>query len=138
MAGIKGFTLSELVVVVMIVSILAAVVIPIMQGRVDAAKWSEGKASLGTIATALRTYAAENGSAGTYGAGLPTLSTLGLTAGDLNGTHFTIANYSVTQTTFAPGADPELTFTLTATAPAGITTPSAVTLQQDGTWTETP
>ena len=55
----KGFTLVELMVVILIVAILAAVAIPIMRGRVDAAKWSEGKAMMGTIATAIRAYVAE-------------------------------------------------------------------------------
>ena len=138
MAGIKGFTLVELMVVIMIISILAVVVVPIMRGRVDAARWSEGKTGLGTISTSLRAYAAEKGATGTYGAGVPTLATLGLTASDLHGTSFTIADYAVTQTAFATGADPELTFTLKATAPAGIVTPSSVTLQENGAWTEIP
>lgn len=138
MAGIKGFTLVELMVVIMIIGILAAVALPIMRGRVDAARWSEGKTGLGTIATSLRAYAAEKGATGTYGAGVPTLVTFGLTASDLHGTYFTIADYAVTQTAFTTGADPQLTFTLKATAPAGIVTPSAVTLQEDGTWTKIP
>ena len=57
----KAFTMVELMVVVMIVGILAAVAVPMMTGRVDAAKWSEGKAAMGTIASALRAYAAEKG-----------------------------------------------------------------------------
>ena len=44
----KGFTLIELMVVILIVGILAAVAIPIMRGRIDSAKWSEGKAMMGT------------------------------------------------------------------------------------------
>ncbi len=134
----KGFTLIELMVVILIVGILAAVAIPIMKGRIDAAKWSEGKAALGTIATALRAYGAEKGTSGTYGAGLPSLTTLGFSAGDLKGTYFAIANYSVVTSAYTAGATPELTFTVRAAAPAGITTPSAVTLKEDGTWTETP
>jgi general secretion pathway protein G len=42
MSKAKGFTLVELMVVILIVSILAAVAIPILRGRIDAAKWSEG------------------------------------------------------------------------------------------------
>jgi type IV pilus assembly protein PilA len=130
----KGFTLIELMVVILIVGILAAVAIPIMRGRIDSAKWSEGKAAMGTIATALRAYSAEKGAGGTYGA-VP-LSTLGFSASDLHGTYFAIGNYAVTASAFTAGADPELTFTIQATAPAGITSPTTVTLNQAGTWTE--
>jgi len=130
----KGFTLIELMVVILIVGILAAVAIPIMRGRVDAAKWSEGKSMIGTLGTAIRAYAAEKDVNGNYGAGAPTLAQLGFAAGDLTGTYFTQANYSWTSA-FDPAANPPLTFTITATAPAGITTPAVVTLNESGVWT---
>ena len=138
MKGRKGFTLIELMVVILIVGILAAVAIPIMRGRVDSAKWSEGKAGAGTIATALRAYAAERGATGTYGVALPTLATLGFIASDLHGTYFTIANYSVETSAFTAGNDPELTFTIAVTnTGTGITSPTKVTLKETGVWTET-
>jgi len=132
----KGFTLIELMVVILIVGILAAVAIPIMRGRIDAAKWSEGKSGCGTIGTALRAYAAERGATGTYP---PSLATLGFIASDLHGTYFTIANYSVTAATFTANADPELTFTVQCTnTGTGISSPTVVTLDQTGAWVETP
>jgi type IV pilus assembly protein PilA len=55
----KGFTLVELMVVVVIVALLAALLIPMLTARIEAARWSEGKAAAGTIATALRAYVVE-------------------------------------------------------------------------------
>lgn len=58
----KAFTMVELMVVVLIVGILAAVAVPMMTGRIDSSKWSEAKSAMGTIASALRSYAGEKGS----------------------------------------------------------------------------
>jgi len=132
----RAFTLVELMVVVLIVGILAAVAIPTLRGRIDAAKWSEGRAGCGTIATALRAYAAEKTIHGTYP---PSFATLGLNRADLHGTYFTIANYSIPVCQFDQGADPELTFTVRCTnTGTGIATPSAMELDQSGNWTEIP
>jgi len=131
-----GFTLVELMVVVLIVGILAAIAIPLMRGRINYAKWTEGKAGCGTIATALRAYAAEKNENGTYP---PALAALGIQPSDLHGTHFTIGNYSITACTFTKNADPELTFTVQCdNSGTGISTPSVVQLDETGNWTEVP
>ena len=126
----RGFTLVELMVVILIVSILAAVAVPIMRGRIDAAKWSEGKAMAGTLATSLRAYYAEKGSDGVAN---PSLTLLGFSASDLTGTYFDRSLYSWDDATWDATAQAP-TFTISITAPSGITTPAAVTLTQAGVW----
>jgi prepilin-type N-terminal cleavage/methylation domain-containing protein len=127
----RGFTLIELMVVILIVSILAAVAVPIMRGRIDAAKWSEGKAMAGTLATSLRAYYAEKGASGGVN---PALDVLGFADSDFTGTYFVVGNYSWTAA-YDALADPALTFKISVEAPDGITTPGAVTLNQAGVWT---
>ena len=138
----KGFTLIELMVVIFIVGILAAVAIPIMRGRIDSAKWSEGKAGAGSIRTAARAFCAERGPnwGGTWAN--VTLADLGFNlvnaAGgdDLDGKYFTNEAYAVAFTAYD-------TYTITVTAASSLsaekpTAPSVMTLDQDGAWTETP
>ena len=126
----RGFTLIELMVVILIVGILAAVAIPLMRGRIDAAKWSEGKAIMGTVATALRAYGAEKGDAGPWS---PTEVQLGFVSGDLAGTYFAdgditwVAAYDSTVT-------PSLTYLITGT-PTITLVPAVVTLNHLGVWT---
>ena len=131
----KGFTLVELMVVILIVAILAAIAIPIMRGRIDAAKWSEGKAIMGTIGTAIRAYIAEKGISQPNFDAIDALA-LGFVANDLSGTYFDdslftwTGSYDVTTNA--------LVFMIVAAAPDEINSPSQVTLDQDGAWLETP
>lgn len=122
----RAFTMVELMVVVLIVGILAAVAVPLMSGRVDSAKWSEGKAALGTIASALRAYAAEKG---TF-TSTPSLSTIGITDNDLDGTYFSHEAYAITSASAANG---QVSFVITCTAASSTrsgkpTSPATMTL----------
>ncbi len=128
----KGFTLIELMVVILIVGILAAVAIPLMRGRIDAAKWSEGKAMMGTIATALRAYGAEKGDDGTWP---PSLVQLGFVAGDLNGTYFVDADFTWANAAYDSTLTPSLTFTISCTPSTTTLVPATVTLDNTGAWT---
>ena len=127
----KGFTLIELMVVIFIVGILAAVAIPIMRGRIDSAKWSEGKAAAGSIRTAARAFCAEKGPTwGGVWANI-TLLDLGFQAGDLNGKYFVDGDYGLAFTAYD-------TYTITVTAggsPDAPALPPVVTLDQAGTFT---
>jgi type IV pilus assembly protein PilA len=130
---VKGFTLIELMVVILIVGILAAASVPMMRGRIDSAKWSEANATAGTIKSAVRVRFAETGSAtGLTG----TLSdadlqnTLSFTAADLTGTYFGPEDYAITAVDSTSG---QATVTVTGSqtnAPSGTGTLSAT-----GTWT---
>jgi type IV pilus assembly protein PilE len=93
-----GFTLVELMIVVIIVGILAAVAIPMYQGATERAKASEAVAALGTIRGALRVYYAEHG---TYvhasfsdGALVTNGSVLDVSVNDLLGRYFSGACYT--------------------------------------------
>jgi len=129
-----GFTLIELMVVILIVGILAAVAVPLMRGRIDAAKWSEGRVIMGSIATGLRAHVAEEGSAFTA---VPTLAQLGFAANDLDGTYFKGGESGSSNFSWVINDDEPLDFLITAIAPAEISTPFQITLDQDGNWTET-
>ena len=95
----RGFTLIELMVVILIVGILAAVAVPILRGRIEQAKWSEGAATAGAIKTAVRAYYAEDPTAcGLLAGSLVSACevTLGFQAGDLTGRYFSSGDFTIT------------------------------------------
>lgn len=124
----SGFTLVELIVVIIIVGVLAAVATPMMQVNVARAQRTEAVAALGSIRTAERLIFAETGAyvavaAGSWAATDP----LGryILAIDLTGRIYQPANYSVT---IAGGG-----FVATATNPPG--GPGLVTINELGAFT---
>lgn len=95
MTGRKGFTLIELMVVILIVGILAAATIPLMRGRIESAKWAEANATAGTIKSAVRVYFVEHGSAPTGPLNETTRAALGFEDDDLTGTYFVPGDYNI-------------------------------------------
>ena len=134
MTSRKGFTLIELMVVIFIVGILAAVAIPIMRGRIDAAKWSEGKAAAGSIRTAIRAAIAEKGNDYDFATNVSTLLQPSvLPPATLTGKYFIEADYTFSITNSAdPAVQPTYTITVgPSTAAEGPTSPGSVTLDDD-------
>jgi prepilin-type N-terminal cleavage/methylation domain-containing protein len=125
----KGFTLVELLAVILIAGILALVATPILRGRIDSAKWSEGKAIAGTIASALRIYCVEKGEE----VGVPELGDLGFVESDLKGKYFNYKSYSWT-VTYDDISKSHL-YTVTIKRPEGISSPDRFILDQSGQWT---
>jgi general secretion pathway protein G len=59
--GQRGFTLIEIIVVVFILSLLAAIITPRIIGRTDDARIAEGKVQIKNIETALKLFKLDNG-----------------------------------------------------------------------------
>jgi len=144
----KGFTLIELMVVILIVAILAAVLAPMMTGRIRQAKWSEGKSGAGTLATGIRALMAELGNSSTAwldqipggaldGATDPTaFEVIGATEADLRGKYFAVKDYAISGVAWNAGLQ-RLDYTITVTAP-GCVGGGDWTLDGNGDWAYTP
>ena len=68
-----GFTLIEIMVVIVILAILAAVVAPRVIGRVDESRVTECKVQIANLETALKMYKLDNGQYPSTGQGLNAL-----------------------------------------------------------------
>ena len=58
----RGFTLIEMLVVILILSILAALIIPKLVGRADDAKVAAAKSDIASMSSAIEQYRLDNGS----------------------------------------------------------------------------
>lgn len=124
-----GFTLIELMVVILIVAVLAAASIPIMRGKIDKAKWAEANSTAGMIRSAVKVYYAEQGVAVTGSlSNASVLDTLAIGSSDLTGTYFVASDYNIDSV----NANGIATITVTgsqANAPSG-----SKTLKPNGDW----
>lgn len=122
----EGFSLVELMIVIVIIGVLAAVGVPIYSSNVTKAKMAEADAALGSIRTELRVYYGENG---TYPTQATAAAVVGaawndIQTGELNGKYFADASYTYLS---ADGS----AFTLTCAGGSVLT--SDRTMSTDGT-----
>ena len=92
----RGYSLAELFVVILIVTVLASIMLSLMRGRADSAKWSEGKSRAGLIATAIRAWNAGYNMPGSWtnAPGSLGAATLGFGTNDLKGKYFDESNFT--------------------------------------------
>jgi prepilin-type N-terminal cleavage/methylation domain-containing protein len=93
---LAGFTLIELMVVILIVGVLAAASVPMMRGKIDRSKWTEANAAAGAIRTAMKVYFVETGSTVTGNLSNESVQqALRFQDADLNGAYFVSSDYEI-------------------------------------------
>jgi type IV pilus assembly protein PilA len=105
----SGFTLVELLVVMLILGLLAAIAIPAFFNQRDKAKDADAKSGARTAQTAIETYSTDNN--GTY---------VGATTANLTTIENTLANYDgnpTSEPTLAVGGLGTNTYAITVTQP---------------------
>ena len=113
----EAFSIVELMVVILIVGVLAAVTVPMFRAKTRRAEWSEAAASAGSIRQALRAYYAEDpvGASALSGSTVDTVQvTLGFRDGDLTGRYFQASDFTIT------AVDGNGHATISVAAPAGL------------------
>ena len=123
----SGFTLVELLVVMLILGILAAIAVPSFFNQRDKAKDADAKVGARTAQTAIETYATDNG--GSYaGATVLDLTTIEATLNDYT---LTVASAPDTYTVTAASSNTPNTFSIERAA-AGTTTQTYTVDGSDG------
>jgi prepilin-type N-terminal cleavage/methylation domain-containing protein len=91
-----GFTLIELMVVILIVAVLAAASVPLMRGKIDRSKWTEANAAAGAIRSAVKLYFVETGNIVTGNLTNESVQTaLDMQDADLTGAYFVPSDYEI-------------------------------------------
>jgi type IV pilus assembly protein PilA len=124
----SGFTLVELLVVMLILGLLAAIAVPSFFNQRDKARDADAKAGVRTAQTAIETYATDNGGAYT-GATVAGLRAIEDTLNDVNlapapvvtANTYTVSATSTTGNVFniSRNATGQVTYTCTATGVDG-------------------
>ncbi len=122
----NGFSLVELMIVIVIIGVLAAVAVPVYSNNVKKARMSEADASLGAIRTELRLYYGANGE---YPTAATAEAVVGaswndIKSGELTGQYFADASFTYLS---ADGS------AFTITCDAGDVLDSDRTMSTDGT-----
>ncbi len=95
----RGFTIVELLIVVVIIGILAAIVVVAYNGITNRAHQSSAKAAAASVAKKLEALNAENGNYGTYNAaGTLTTQLAAVQSASLTGSRITIAYTGISGT----------------------------------------
>ena len=121
----SGFSLVELMIVIVIIGVLAAVAVPSYNNNVTKAKMSEADATLGSIRTQLRVYYGENGVYPTAASGSYVIGAdwNDIKVTEMTGRYFTDSSFTLESSTTA----------YTITCAAGSILNSDRTLSQAGT-----
>ena len=91
---ITGFSLIELMIIILIIGVLAAVAVPIYRGGIQKAIRAEGEAALGSIRNEVRAYYGEWGEYPTEELGkIMTQDWHNIKSGELDGSNFTELSY---------------------------------------------
>ena len=127
MASEEGFTLVELLVVMLILGLLAAIAIPSFFNQRDKARDADAKELVRTAQTAMETYATDNG--GSYAAATPaalitienTLNNANGGTGAKDGDALSVTSTATTYTVTVASSNTPNTFSISRAAGGGTT-----------------
>lgn len=108
--GSRGFTLIEMMIVIMVIGILAAIAIPSYQGHIRRTHCEDAKASLVGLGNAMERFRAQNGTylgAAAGGANTGTPAVYRAQSPEQGATQFNLVIGAATATTYSISATPQ-------------------------------